>query len=87
MELDNAIAKRISVKSYTDEDVPNDVIGLILEAGTLAPSAGNLQNWKFVVVRKESTRADLAAASRNQNWMNQAPIHIVVCNDKKQKNG
>lgn len=83
MELDDCVAKRISVKSYIDKNVPNEMIGLILEAGSLAPSAGNLQNWKFIIVRDENTKAELAAASRNQNWMNQAPVFIVVCNDKK----
>ena len=83
MELDDAIQKRVSVKSYIDKDIPNDMIGLILEAGSLAPSAGNLQNWKFIIVKNEKKRADIAEAARNQNWMNQAPVFIIVCNDKK----
>ena len=83
MELDECIKKRVSVKSYLDKDVPNEVIGLILEAGSLAPSAGNLQNWKFVIVRDKEKKQEIAQASKNQNWMNQAPVFIVVCNDKK----
>lgn len=83
MELDECIKKRVSAKSYLDKDVPNDVLGLILEAGSLAPSAGNLQNWKFVVVRDKEKKQEIATASKNQNWMNQAPVFVVVCNDKK----
>lgn len=83
MELDECIKKRVSVKSYLDKDVPNEVLGLILEAGSLAPSAGNLQNWKFVIVRDKEKKQEIAVASKNQNWMNQAPVFVVVCNDKK----
>ncbi len=84
MELDESIRKRVSVKSYLDKDVPNDILGLILEAGSLAPSAGNLQNWKFIVIRDQEKKQEISAAARSQNWMNQAPVFVVVCNDKKQ---
>lgn len=83
MDLDTSIRKRVSIKSYLDKDVPNDILGLILEAGSLAPSAGNLQNWKFIIVRDQEKKQEISVASKNQNWMNQAPVFIVVCNDKK----
>ncbi|MDP4012093.1 MAG: nitroreductase family protein [Candidatus Nanoarchaeia archaeon] len=83
MELDECIRKRISVKNYLNKEVPNDIIGLVLEAASLAPSAGNLQNWKFILVKDENKKADIAEACKNQNWMNQAPAFIIVCNDEK----
>jgi nitroreductase len=48
--LDNIYARR-SVRNFTDDRVPNEVIGEILRAGTYAPSATNQQPWRFVVIR------------------------------------
>ena len=45
-----AIKKRQSVRSYKDKEIPENVLQQILEAGRLAPSANNKQNWKFIVV-------------------------------------
>ena len=59
--------------------VESEKIGKVLEAGKEAPSAGNLQNWKFVLVTHKDTREKLADASFQQFWMTTAPVYIVVC--------
>jgi nitroreductase len=48
---EEVILKRRSVRMYKKEQVPEFMIKRILEAGRFAPSAGNSQPWKFVVVR------------------------------------
>jgi nitroreductase len=48
---EEVILKRRSVRIYKKEQVPEFMIKRILEAGRFAPSAGNSQPWKFVVVR------------------------------------
>jgi len=45
------ILQRRSVRLYRKEQVPEYMIKRILEAGRFAPSAGNAQPWKFVVLR------------------------------------
>lgn len=52
-EVENVILKRRSVRLYKKEQVPEELIKRILEAGRYAPSAGNCQPWKFVVVRDQ----------------------------------
>ena len=47
-------------RDFSDEPVPDDDIERILQAATHAPSAENTQPWVFVVVRDDSTRAQLA---------------------------
>ncbi len=48
---DNALLgvllKRRTVRSFTDEPIPEDIFAAILEAGRLAPSTVNLQTWSF----------------------------------------
>lgn len=48
---EEVILKRRSVRLYKKEQVPEFMIQRILEAGRFAPSAGNGQPWKFVVLR------------------------------------
>jgi nitroreductase len=48
---EDIILSRRSVRLYKPRQVPADLIERILEAGRFAPSAGNGQPWKFVVLR------------------------------------
>lgn len=50
-ETEKIILTRRSVRLYENKQVPEELIKRILEAGRFAPSAGNVQPWKFVVVR------------------------------------
>lgn len=83
MDLDRCLVEKRSCKSYLEKSVPIELIGEILKAGTSAPSAANLQNWQFIVVRDQQKRNEIAAACQHQDWMRGAPVHIVVCNDQK----
>jgi nitroreductase len=49
---EETILKRRSVRMYKKEQVPEFMIKRILEAGRFAPSAGNSQPWKFIVIRE-----------------------------------
>jgi len=81
MELDKCISKRRSIKSYKDKAVSFNLISKLIDAAHFAPSSGNLQNWRFVIVKDDKKRQDLARACLNQLWMTEAPIHIVICSD------
>lgn len=83
MDLERCLVEKRSCKSYLDKSVPIELIGEMLKAGTFAPSAGNLQNWQFIVVRTEEKRFAIAAACHKQDWMRGAPVHIIICNDVK----
>ncbi len=53
MELFEALKNRRSVRFYEDKPVELSKLNNILEAATWAPSAGNVQPWIFVLVRKK----------------------------------
>ena len=42
---------RRSVRDYKLDDVPDDIIRDLIKVGTYAPSAGNKQPWRFVVIK------------------------------------
>ena len=81
MELDKCIKERRSIRKYKDKCVSKEDIMNILDAGTAARNAGNLQNWRFVVVNEETKRVDISKACSNQTWISTAPTIIVVCSD------
>jgi nitroreductase len=79
MDTLECIKTRRSVRKFSDSAVEWEKVGVILEAGMIAPSSGNLQNWRFIVVTSEGLREKIAEASLQQKWMAEAPVHIVVC--------
>jgi nitroreductase len=81
MEIFECIISRQSVREYDKKDVPNELVGQLLEAATHAPSAGNLQPWEFIVVKDKKTKSELANAALRQRHVEEAPVVIVVCAD------
>ena len=79
MEVYEAIGSRRSVRRWAERDIPEEVLRRVLEAGRLAPSARNLQEWKFVVVRDPDLRAALVEAAKSQTFVGEAPAVIVGC--------
>jgi nitroreductase len=55
------------------------VLTRILDAARLAPSAKNLQEWRFVVVRDAATRARLIDAAKGQSFVGEAPVVLACC--------
>jgi nitroreductase len=75
----DAIKKRRSVRSYLEKPVEEEKLNAILEAGRLAPSANNLQEWRFIVVTDRKVRSNIAQAANGQVFVGQAPVVIVAC--------
>src|SRR3989338_2414679 len=78
MDTLECIKTRRSVRKYKDKPVEWEKIVNILHAGKSAPCAGNIQNWKFIVIRDEANRKKVAKAALEQGWMEDAPVHIIV---------
>jgi len=79
MDTLRAIQKRRAVHKFRNRPIPDRVLKEILEAGRWAPSAGNLQSMKMIVVEDENQKKELADACLSQNWMVDAPIIVVLC--------
>lgn len=62
--VENAIGTRVSIRAYRDEEVPEEVILKVLEAGRRAPSGENAQPWKFIVIRDRVMRLKLSEIAR-----------------------
>lgn len=73
--------KRHAVKSFNDQKVDFKDLRTAIEIATLAPSANNIQPWKFVVV--ENKKADLAKdmVEGNKVQIEQAQYVVAVFSD------
>jgi nitroreductase len=60
MELYNVMRTTPAVREFTDDPLPDDVLARILDNARFAPSGGNRQGVRVVVVRDQDTRAALA---------------------------
>ena len=79
MNVSDAIRTRKSVRGYERKPVEDEKLMKVLEAARLAPSARNLQEWRFVVVRDEEMRGKLMAAAKGQKFVGEAPVVIACC--------
>jgi nitroreductase len=82
MDFFEALEKRHSVRSFdTGRDIPDEMVEELLHCACLAPTAGNVQPWRFFVVRHSEVKDALAAAALGQSFVALAPVVIVVCAD------
>ena len=54
MELLEAIYNRRAVRAFRPDQIADEVLNKILEAGTWAPSHGNNQPWEFIIIGQET---------------------------------
>lgn len=82
MDVFEAMRKRHSVRSFDGtRDVAPELVDELLRCACMAPSAGNVQPWRFVVVRDAGVKAALAGAALGQDFLAAAPLVIAVCAD------
>ncbi|GAB6097624.1 hypothetical protein JCM14469_38780 [Desulfatiferula olefinivorans] len=72
-EVEQVIFRRRSTRAFKKEPLPDHMIRRILEAGRYAPSAGNMQPWKFAVVNSpeiiEAMERDAVKVAKVFMWL------------------
>jgi len=76
-----AIQQRRSIRHFLNNPVPQEMIIQMLEAARLAPSGGNHQPWRFVVVTDFEEKQKLRQICFNQTFIDEAPVVFVACTD------
>lgn len=75
------ILVRRSIRSFTDQEVVDETVKILLRAAMQAPSAGNQQPWRFVVVRDRQVLEKLADMSPYAGAAAGAALAVVVLGD------
>lgn len=84
MDLINILKKRKSIRKYTDENISDDVLNQIIEAGKLAPSGRNKKPVKLIPVRDKETLEYLSnTRSHGSQILAGANAAIVVIGDSE----
>ena len=86
MDVLEAIKTRRSIRKYEPKAVSEEKVTQILDAGRWAPSAGNSQPWKFIVVSDEKVRNELARVATYGGFLAQAAVAIAVVIDPRASN-
>jgi nitroreductase len=74
------IVNRRSVRDYNEKPIEKEKLARILEAGRLAPTARNQQDWRIIVVTDTQMKNTLIdQASPRQGFLKQAPIILAAC--------
>jgi len=78
LELLEGIFTRRSVRSYSREPVSDDDLRQILTAAAMAPSGLNNQPWRFVTIRSDEVKKDLAELTKYRRIVSSAPLLVAV---------
>ncbi len=83
MDVLEAIYSRRSVRQFTAEPVTAAEVEEILQAGSWAPSGLNNQPWRFVVVREQQLKGELAKLTKYSHIVNGAAVLLPVFCDRE----
>ncbi|KQC05974.1 MAG: hypothetical protein APR54_01925, partial [Candidatus Cloacimonas sp. SDB] len=85
MDFEQVIFSRHSTRDFLDQNIPEDILAKIIEAGRIAPSFQNKQCWRYVICRDRGIIKKLALDSgligKVNFFVNHAPLVIVACAD------
>jgi nitroreductase len=88
MNVLEAIKGRRSIRAFKSQNVSAEIIKKLVDAARWAPSAGNIQPWEFIIVRKPEIKRRLAQAALGAMLIEEAPVVIVVCaNENRSSQG
>ena len=75
------ILTRRSIRKYTDEEISENMIKELIEAGVSAPSAGNQQPWQFVILDDQKIFDEIIKIHPNSKMLKNAKKAILICGD------
>ena len=77
----NEIRSRKSIRKFNDKVIEDEKMVQLIEAAGLAPSGKNTQPWRFIIVKSQEIKEEIAKVNRQQMWMKEAFAHIVCVAD------
>jgi nitroreductase len=84
MDALEALKKRRSIRTFNAKSVSPNLIEELIECARLAPTARNVQPWKFVIVTKEETLKEIGSLADTGRFIKDSNCCIAVfCQDTK----
>ncbi|GAG73783.1 unnamed protein product, partial [marine sediment metagenome] len=82
----DTIYRRRSIRKYSEEKVPEEIILKIIKAGMNAPSANNQQPWQFLIINKSKLLQEITKIHPFSQMLHEAPVAILICGDLSLEN-
>lgn len=82
MDFYQVIRTRRSVRSFKGDPIPEKVLNKVLEVARIAPSGGNRQPWKFILVKDAELKQKMIPLCNNQRFVAEAPVLVVACGQR-----
>src|ERR671934_377481 len=89
MDFDEVVKKRKMIREYDSDrqQIPDDLITKLIKNAHKAPSAGHTQVQEFIIVKDASIKRKLRKAAVNQEYVESAPLLLVVCSNTSRSVG
>lgn len=84
-DLFNTIKTRRSIRRFINKDVNNKLIEKIIDAAIHAPSACNIQGWRFIIIKDDKTKKKIVDAGA-ASFILKAPVGVLVLYDNRTDN-
>ena len=86
MDFDEVVKRRKMIWEYDSkrQQIPNEIITNLIRNAHRAPSAGHTQVQEFIIVKDTSIKKRLRKAAVNQEYVERAPVLIVICSNTSQ---
>ncbi len=79
--MTDIMKNRRTIRKYTEQDIPEELLNELLEVAARASNTGNMQLYSVVVTRDQSNKGKLAPAHFNQPMITMAPVVLTFCAD------
>ena len=81
MNISEVIKNRTSLRVYDDRMIEDQDLEKILEAASLAPTAGNQQLYSIIVIKSQETKDKLSESCDHQPFIAKAPVLLLFVSD------
>ena len=92
MDFEQVIKSRRSIRHFSDAEVPDELIHMLIDCAVRAPSSMNGQPWSFIVIRNHETKKRLAELKDKYcppekrqfpaDFLEKAPVVVITCVDR-----
>ncbi|HEY9078305.1 MAG TPA: nitroreductase family protein [Anaerolineaceae bacterium] len=86
MDTLDAIFTRRSVRRFTNQPVPAELVEILLRAAMNAPSASNKQPWRFIVIDDRTMLEQITTFHPYAQMLKEAALAVLICGDETSQN-
>lgn len=88
-EIDDVFISRWSPRSFSEQEIPENILLSLFEAARWAPSAFNYQPWRFIIAHTEESREKFYSfiSEFNLSWCKKAPVLALIVSEKENEQG